>query len=135
MKTVQPPPHKKDLKKFGMIMRCLFPIMFGLVITWIWSLQIPFWPFYAGALFLMLAFLVPNVLRPVYFLWILLGKGLGRINYFVIMTAIFVFIFTPVGIFFRLTGKDPLQRVWNKKKQSYRQTSLDQESSHMEKPY
>lgn len=126
---------KQELKQFGRILGCGFPIVFGLLVPLICSFGIPYWPYYTGGFFLILAHFKPITLKPFYCLWMAIGKVLGTINFFIIMSLIFVFIFTPIGLFFRLIKRDSMNRTWDKDADSYRTYCNDSANSNMEKPY
>lgn len=55
-----------------------------------------------------LALLSPTSLSKARNLWLKLGGGLGKINAFVILSILFIFVFVPISLFLRLTGKDKL---------------------------
>lgn len=59
-----------------------------------------FWWGIAGII-LSLSTFVPWLIRPIYFLWMLLGQSLGQITQKIILTFIFFALFTPVGLLYR----------------------------------
>jgi len=62
----------------------------------------------AGA-FALLALVWPRALRPLNFVWFLIGMALHRVVSPVVMGFLFFLTVTPVGLLMRLTGKDPLR--------------------------
>jgi hypothetical protein len=66
-----------------------------------------------GGLGLVLAvfgYFAPRLLKYPSAAWWKLAVVLGYVNSRIILTAIFVLVFTPLGLLWRLTGRDPLAR-------------------------
>ncbi|PYQ94716.1 MAG: hypothetical protein DMF94_33370 [Acidobacteria bacterium] len=63
-----------------------------------------------GAVLVVLGFLRPRLLKPVSVVWWKFAVLLGRVNARVLLSIIFFLILTPIGLVWRLTGKDPLAR-------------------------
>jgi hypothetical protein len=72
-----------------------------------------------SAIFFILAFTFPILLKPVYIFWMQLAKGLGWINTRLILLIIFYLIFTPIGLVMRLLGVDLLARKIEKNRETY----------------
>lgn len=53
---------------------------------------------------------LPLAVKPFYYAWMSLAVVLGYVMTRVILTLFFFLVLTPVGIFFRLSGRDPLHR-------------------------
>jgi len=51
--------------------------------------------------------------------WISLGNFMGKISSFVILLIIFIFIFLPTSIFFKLIKRDTLEKTPDKTRKSY----------------
>ena len=64
-----------------------------------------------GAIAFLLALsLVPGLARLVYVAWMGLGVALGMVTTPVMLSLIWVGLFVPLAVFFRLLGRDPLRR-------------------------
>jgi hypothetical protein len=63
-----------------------------------------------GAVLVVLGFLQPRLLKPVSDVWWRFALLLGWINARVLLSVVFFLILTPIGLLWRLTGKDPLAR-------------------------
>jgi hypothetical protein len=74
--------------------------------------------FLAGALIFALSFVRP-VGRRLYVAWMALGVTLGRVVSPVILLALYVILFVPVGLVFRLRGRDALRRRLRRDAASY----------------
>jgi Saxitoxin biosynthesis operon protein SxtJ len=72
-----------------------------------------------AAAFALFATLLPRLLRPLNIAWMWFGALLNMIVSPVIMGLIFFLVFTPVSLFFRLTGRDALNRRFDRGMTSY----------------
>jgi len=57
-----------------------------------------------------LGWLRPQWLRPVYVGWMVLAFPIGWVVSRVVLAALFYVVFVPLGLVFRVAGRDPLQR-------------------------
>jgi len=65
--------------------------------------------FFGAAALLLITQVVPSVFAPLAFLWFRFSKVLGWASSRLLLGFVLYFLVTPVGLFRRLTGKDPLQ--------------------------
>jgi len=70
-----------------------------------------------AAILVVLAILAPAILSPVYKIWVKIGNVLGRINSFLLLSIIFFFILTPIGLISRIF-KGNSMRFYKKKNMS-----------------
>jgi saxitoxin biosynthesis operon SxtJ-like protein len=63
-----------------------------------------------GALLLLFGAVRPSLLRRPNVWWWRFARVLGHFNARVLLTLMFVLVFVPLGLIWRLTGKDPLAR-------------------------
>ena len=108
---------RKSLRQFGITMAIAF-----LIITLIIFIRHKYSVIPASiisATFLILAFVSPTLLKPIYILWMKLAFILGWINTRLILFIIFYLVFTPVGLVMRLFRIDLLDRKIDKNKESY----------------
>ena len=63
-----------------------------------------------GALLLGLGLVYPPLLKVPSAIWWRFSEILGRVNARVLLTVLFAIMFVPLGMAWRLTGKDPLAR-------------------------
>jgi hypothetical protein len=103
-------PPTRTLRQFAV----LWLVFFGGLALWeiAWRGHVV-----AGALLGLLAVTVgplgwlrPQWLRPVYVGWMVLAFPIGWIVSRVVLAALFYLLFVPLGLAFRLAGRDPLQR-------------------------
>jgi hypothetical protein len=98
-------PTDRQLRQFGWISFIAFPLL-----AWLWAGTILAVAI-AGGAGLVLAFIgqiVPKWLKPLFVVLILLSMPIGLIVGEVLLLMLFVFLFTPMAIVFRLIGRDVL---------------------------
>lgn len=108
---------RKSLRQFGITMAIAF-----LIITLIIFIRHKYSVIPASVIsvtFLILAFTLPALLKPIYILWMRLAFILGWINTRLILFILFYLVFTPIGLVMRLFRIDLLDRKIDKNKESY----------------
>ena len=135
MQGINKQPDKKELRSFGFITGGLTPVIFGLLLPWLFEHDFPRWPWIIGATLLVWALVLPMSLKPVYKVWMTIGLCLGWINTRIILSIMFYLIILPTGLILRLAGKDPMTRSIIKEQKSYRVTSTVPDKKHIERPY
>ncbi|MBN1560103.1 hypothetical protein JW998_07615 [candidate division KSB1 bacterium] len=109
----------RNMKKFGITMA----VIFGLLATLIFILgsrpQRAWWLWSIGALFLVLVFFLPFLLKPIHRLWMGLSLVLGYFMSRLLLTLLFFLVITPIGLAMRLFGKDILNEKIEPGKDSY----------------
>ncbi len=125
---------KPELKKFGFIMGSALILLFGLFFPWLLSKPIPLWPWIVAAIFILWALLHPTSMKPVYVIWMKIGGVLGFINTHIIMGILFFVIFLPLGLLFKLFGKELIPNKFSDV-QSYRIVTRNPSKNHIERPY
>ena len=98
---------KSSEKSFGI----LFSTVFFLIAIWFFleDGKIIFWALALAFIFLFVAFLKKELLKPLNVAWIKLGEALGKIIAPLVMALIFFFILTPLSFIIRIFGKDLLK--------------------------
>lgn len=120
----------KHMRSFGLIVGGIF-VCIGL-----WPLLrtgqvLRLWALLPGGVLMALALLWPQSLTPVYRLWMTIGEALGWLNTRIILGAIFYLLFTPIGLYMRLRGYDPMRRRLEPEADSYRVLRQPRAASHM----
>ena len=64
-----------------------------------------------GVVLVVLGTILPVVLRPIYLLWMGIAVTLGWVMTRVILTIFYFVVLTPVGLIFKILGKDLLDRA------------------------
>jgi hypothetical protein len=63
-----------------------------------------------AAFFLLFALVAPRLLEPIEKVWMAFSRVLGEINTRIIMGLLYLLIFVPLGLLFRVFGRDELRR-------------------------
>lgn len=101
---------RREYRTFGWMMGAVITVLFGLALPWVFDKGMAAWPFVLGFAFAGTACFAPMALAPVYRVWMTFGHYAGWINTRIILGIAFLLLFTPIALFFRLTGRDALQR-------------------------
>src|SRR5262245_32270075 len=120
----------KHLRPFGLIVGGIF----ALIGVWpvVWRGQpLRLWSLILGGILMALALAWPRSLTQVYRLWMRVGEVLGWINTRIILSVFFYLLFTPLGVYMRLRGKDPMRRTWAPEAESYRVVRQPRSAAHM----
>jgi len=110
---------RREMKKFAITMA----VALGLLATLVFFLgshpERAFWLWGTGVLFLLLGFLAPAFLKPVHRSWMGLALVLGYFMSRILLTLLFFFVITPIGLIMRLLGKDILDEKIESDRDSY----------------
>jgi hypothetical protein len=80
-------------------------------------------------LLITVAFIKPRWLNQPRRYWEKFSYYLGVINTTLLLSVIYIMVFAPLGVLFKLTGRDFLERKFQKKKQTYWQERDERASS------
>lgn len=104
-------------RSFGLVFCAVFAIV-GL-----WPLMssggLRWWALGVSGIFAVLALLAPAVLAAPNRAWAQLGILLGKVVSPIMLGVLYYLVFTPMGLFMRLLGKDPLRTRYEPAAQSY----------------
>lgn len=112
-------PDSKKLRQFGVCGLVGFSLL-GVMAWWVWSA-----PWLAVTLCILAALCLlarltdPRALWPLYVVLTLLAFPLGFVISYLALLLLFYGIFTPIGLLFRLTGRDALHRRWRSEGDTY----------------
>ncbi len=114
----------KKLKEFGLLIGTILLVISAALFyfrtdsNYVWFGGI-------GTLLILLGLVLPKALLPFQKLWMAFSVILGYFSTRIILAILFYFVFTPMGIFAKLIGKDFLDLKIDKKKESYWQKRED----------
>ena len=109
--------EKSDFRKFGITVGLGLMVIAGFLL---WRGKESFEILLVSGLVLfVLGLVIPVVLKPLYWIWMILATILGWIMTRVILGLLFYLVLTPIGIFSRLSGNKFLDLTWDKPKDSY----------------
>jgi hypothetical protein len=113
-------PNHKELRKFGIIsltasalIALLLYVLKGLGIQWAAAI------FFVGLIIFISSMISIKVTRWIYLGLILVTMPIGFVVSFTLMAIFYYLLLTPLGLIFRLTGRDSLDRKFDSKTNSY----------------
>jgi len=118
-------PSGRDLTVLALLF-LLFPAVIGLYLLYWKGSGTGYTWIIAGIILAVLRF-IPPVFRWIYRVWIGISIIIGYFISRVILTIIFFLMVTPIGLIFRLIGKDPMERKIDRTSETYWQ-KREQES-------
>ena len=107
----------KQLREFGWVVGGIFLLIAA--VAWYFDrswFDIPMW---IGAPLVVLGTILPLVLKPFYLLWMGFAVVMGFVMTRVILTIFFVLVISPVGFFFKIIGRDILNRKLDREAATY----------------
>ena len=93
------------LRRFGWQMTVAWPLLFGLLLPWLFTAGWPLWPWLLAAGFATLAIIRPQLLYWPARLWFAFAAVMGWINTRLVLALVFFILMTPLGLLLRLLGK------------------------------
>ena len=123
------------LRKFGLIFAGIIAVLFGLILPFLFSGRYPWWPWVVAGLFVAWALAAPATMTGFYRGWMRFGFFVGGIVNRVLLSLVFFLVVLPIGIVFKLSGKDPMSRRWDEDADSYRTLPNKADESRMDKPF
>lgn len=120
----------KELRSFGLLVGGVFavigfwPMVFRGEALRLWAVGL------GGGLFIAGAFM-PSILAPAHKGWMWIGHVLGWINTRILLGIVFYGLVTPIGLIFRVMGKDTMRQAFSEGSQSYRVVRQPRHRSHM----
>ena len=121
-------PDKKTLKQFGFVALVAFAVLGALIL---WKRKLLFWdlgpaaPTTAyvlwglGVVSALFSLIAPAANRFLYIGLILVTFPIGFVMSYLVMGLIFFLVLTPIGFLFRLIGRDPLRRRFDRTATTY----------------
>lgn len=121
---------KKELRNFGLLVGGVFTVI------GVWPLLVRaesarIWAVGLGGALILLGGILPSVLAPLHRGWMWVGHILGWINTRILLGLVFYGLITPMGILFRVMGKDVMRRVFAQDSPTYRVVKHPRPQGHM----
>ena len=109
--------EKSDLRKFGITIGIILVMIAGF---FFWKEKESFQIFLTvGAVLCIFGVVIPVILKPIYWIWMIFATILGWIMTRIILSILFYVILTPIGLIPRLFGKQFLELKWNRTNRTY----------------
>lgn len=125
---------KQQLRSFGLLVGGVFAGV-GLWPLVIHAAAPRWWAMIAAALLIVPALCFPQRLSWLHRKWMAAGHVLGAINTRILLGLIFYLVVTPIGLFRRLLGKDPMGIRLSGHLESYRIRRKPRPPSHLRRQY
>lgn len=112
-------PSKKELRQFSIALIVATAVVGGLL--W-WKLGPNPWSqrlWIGGPVLGLLGLLVPIAMKPLFIALSVLAFPIGLVIGTLALTLVYYGVITPVGLVFRLIGRDPLQRRFDRGASTY----------------
>jgi len=113
-------PKRKELRNFGIIamiasaiISLLLYLLKDLGIQWIFVIT------GAGFAVFLCSLISAGLTRIIYIVLILITLPIGWVMSFILLAIFYFLILTPLGLVFRMAGRDPLHRKFDSKVKSY----------------
>lgn len=127
---MEQPTTTKDLRSFGLLVGGIFcviglwPLVFRGEPMRLWGIGI-------GGVLVLLGGILPRALAPVHKGWMWIGHVLGWINTRILLGIVFYGLVTPIGLIFRMMGKDTMRQAFSESSSTYRVLRTPRPRSHM----
>jgi polyferredoxin len=120
----------KQLRDFGLLVGGIFVVIGLWPMLWRGE-PLRLWALGLGLVLMALGVGLPAVLRPIHKTWMWIGHILGWVNTRIILGIVFYGLVTPIGMIFRLMGKDSMQRAFAESSPTYRVVRKPRQRGHM----
>ncbi len=124
------PVDKKELRKFGLLVGAVFGVI-GVWPALFRGEPLRLWAAAVGGTLFLVGMVLPKALWPIHKGWMWLGHILGWINTRILLGIVFYGLITPIGIAFRLMGKDTMRRAFAQECPTYRVCRTPRPRGHM----
>jgi len=108
----------KEVRKFAITLAIILTIVGGLQF-WRGRVSVFISLISITVSLLILAVWIPVALRPLFFLFTKVSRAIGWFNTRLLLGITYYILFTPIGLFMRLLGKDLIQRKIDQKLKTY----------------
>ena len=124
----------KELRSFGLLVGGLFSII------GVWPLLVHgeafrAWAVIVGGVLMVVGGIQPQLLAPIHKGWMGVGHVLGWINTRILLGVVFYGLVTPIGILFRMLGKNTMQEAFSDQLSTYRIVRPPRPHSHMKNQF
>jgi len=125
----------RELRQFGLTLAAVLAVVFGIMIPWLSGHSHPWWPWVLGGGLVAWSLLGASSLRPLYRAWMRVALVINAIITRLILGIVYYLIVLPIGLVFRIRGRDPLARRWDAGATTYRVVRSKPRQNHMNNPF
>ena len=125
----------RGLREFAFMTGGVLALIFGLLLPWVFNHAFPYWPWIVLAVLASWGLMAPGTLGPVYKGWMKFALILGKITTPIFLGIVFFIVFLPVALVFKVLGRDPMNRKFDKDQTTYRVKLNKISRTNLEKPF
>jgi hypothetical protein len=93
------------MRSFALTMSMVFPIVFTLLLPWLFNSRVAYWPFAVSSVLMSLYVVYPKGIYYPYYVWMIIASVLGWFNTRLILGLVFYIVITPIGLIMKTLGK------------------------------
>ncbi len=126
----------KELRSFALVMMWAIPLLFILIIPWLFSTTAKYEVLWLSVVLAILYVLFPKGIYPFYRIWMFIAGILGWINTRLLLGIVFYLLILPIGFVMRSFGKLNYRARMREDESSYwikNDESLD--NDYLERPF
>jgi hypothetical protein len=120
----------KELRKFGLLVGGVFNVI-GVWPIVVRGEQNRLWAVVMGSVLMVLGMLIPRWLQPIHRGWMWIGHVFGWVNTRILLSLVFYGLITPIGLVFRILGKDAMRQAFSETSSTYRVNRQPRPRGHM----
>jgi hypothetical protein len=125
---------RKELRQFGLLVGAVFTVI-GLWPVVFRGEPLRLWAIGIGGLLIAFGGILPQLLAPIHKGWMWVGHIMGWINTRILLGIVFYALVTPIGLVFRLMGKDTMRQAFAESSTTYRVVRSPRSHSHMKNQF
>lgn len=125
----------KGLREFALTVGAAIALIFGVALPFVFDFNYPIWPWIVALVLATWGLVAPGSLRLVYLGWMKIALLISKITTPLVLGIIFVLLILPIGLVFRLFGRDLMHKKFDPNEETYRETVDDQINDDLERPF
>lgn len=127
----------KAMRSFALTMSIVFPIVFTLLLPWLFNHGLAYWPFAVSTVLMSLYVIYPKGIYYPYYVWMIIASVLGWFNTRLILGLVFYIVITPIGLIMKTLGKLQYKKQVNNQSNWVKQIHTDarKDKKRLEEPF
>ena len=126
----------KELKSFALVMSWAIPLLFIVIIPWLFDTAAKYQVLWFSLLLMTLYVIFPKGIYPFYRVWMFIAGILGWINTRLLLGIVFYLLILPIGFVMRSLGKLNYRAKLNDSESTYWITNTDKlDKADLERPF
>lgn len=132
-----PPIDAAGLRLFGLLFSLFIAIIFAYILPSYLDRQVISLEYWMATTVLIMfgAIILPSCIRWIYIPWMAVSLLIGHIVNTIILTTVFYFLITPIGLLMKVIKHDPMHRSLDSGALSYRKKSKTFAKINFERPF